>query len=253
MPLTAILLAAGDGKRMRSELPKVLHLVGGKPMLVRVLETVQSVHPEKIIVVTGRYHHQIIQTLGKWMDIFGIVFVEQSPALGTGHAALCCLDHFTEDDQVIILNGDMPLLRPVLLRILLSKTPPSGTEGGVCRPNEIINQVLTTKLENPTGYGRILYDSRGEFRAIKEERDCGEEERRITEVNTGVYVFHGQVLHECLRLLTNDNSQKEYYLTDVVRHALAAGYPVHTCMTMDSTSTRGANTPEELAELEALL
>jgi len=239
MPLTAIVLAAGEGKRMRSELPKVLHLIGGKPMLVRVLETVRTVNPEKIVVVTGKHHNQIIQTLDKWMDIFGIIFVEQSPALGTGHSVLCCLDQFTKDDRVLILNGDMPLLRPTSLRILLS--------------HERINRVMTTKLENPTGYGRIIYDSRGEFQGIVEERDCQEDEREIQEVNTGVYVYSGKVLHECLPLLTNDNSQKEYYLTDVVRHALASGYSIDTYMTMDSVGTRGVNTPEELAELEAFL
>jgi bifunctional UDP-N-acetylglucosamine pyrophosphorylase/glucosamine-1-phosphate N-acetyltransferase len=238
MPLTAIILAAGEGKRMRSDLPKVLHLVGGKPMLVRVLETVRMVNPEKIVVVTGKHHNQIIQTLGKWMDIFGIIFVEQSPALGTGHAVLCCLDQFTKDDRVLILNGDMPLLRSTVLRILLSHER---------------NRVMTTKLENPMGYGRIIYDSRGEFRGIVEERDCREYEREIQEVNTGVYVFSGEVLHKCLPLLTNDNSQKEYYLTDVVRHALACGYSIDTYMTIDSICTRGVNTPEELLELDKYL
>ena len=238
MPLTAIILAAGEGKRMRSDLPKVLHLVGGKPMLVRVLETVRMVNPEKIVVVTGKHHNQIIQTLGKWMDIFGIIFVEQSPALGTGHAVLCCLDQFTKDDRVLILNGDMPLLRSTVLRILLSHER---------------NRVMTTKLENPTGYGRAIYDSRGEFRGIVEERDCREDEREIQEVNTGVYVFSGEVLHKCLPLLTNDNSQKEYYLTDVVRHALSAGYSIDTYMTIDSICTRGVNTPEELLELDKYL
>ena len=238
MPLTAIILAAGEGKRMRSDLPKVLHLVGGKPMLVRVLETVRMVNPEKIVVVTGKHHNQIIQTLAKWMDIFGIIFVEQSPALGTGHAVLCCLDQFTKDDRVLILNGDMPLLRSTVLRILLSHER---------------NRVMTTKLENPTGYGRAIYDSRGEFRGIVEERDCREDEREIQEVNTGVYVFSGEVLHKCLPLLTNDNSQKEYYLTDVVRHALSAGYSIDTYMTIDSICTRGVNTPEELLELDKYL
>jgi bifunctional UDP-N-acetylglucosamine pyrophosphorylase/glucosamine-1-phosphate N-acetyltransferase len=238
MPLTAIILAAGEGKRMRSELPKVLHLVGGKPMLVRVLETVRMINPEKIVVVTGKHHNQIIQTLAKWMDIFGVVFVEQSPALGTGHAVLCCLDQFKKDDQVLILNGDMPLLRLAVLRILLSHER---------------NRVMTTRLENPTGYGRIIYDGRGEFRGIVEERDCREDEREIQEVNTGVYVFSGEVLYKCLPLLTNENSQKEYYLTDVIRHALASGYSIETYMTIDSVGTRGVNTPEELAELEAFL
>jgi bifunctional UDP-N-acetylglucosamine pyrophosphorylase/glucosamine-1-phosphate N-acetyltransferase len=195
-------------------------------------------NPEKIVVVTGKYHQQIIQTLGKWMDIFGIIFVEQSPALGTGHAVLCCLDQFRTDDRVLILNGDMPLLRPTILRILLSHER---------------NRVLTTKLENPTGYGRVVYDSRGEFRGIVEERDCREDEREIQEVNTGVYVFSGEVLNKCLPLITNENSQKEYYLTDMVRHGLAAGYSIDTYMTIDSIGTRGVNTPEELAELSLLL
>ena len=239
MPLTTIILAGGEGKRMRSDLPKVLHLVGGRPMLVRVLETVRMVNPDKIVVVTGRYHNQIIQTLAKWMDIFGIVFVEQSPALGTGHAVQCCLNQIAMNDRVLILNGDMPLIRPNILHILIK--------------NGRMNMVMTTKLENPTGYGRIIHNGRGDFQGIVEERDCEEDERQIQEVNTGVYVFSGQVLHECLPLLTNGNSQKEYYLTDVVRHALSSGYSIDTFMTIDSIGTRGANTPEELAELEAFL
>jgi bifunctional UDP-N-acetylglucosamine pyrophosphorylase/glucosamine-1-phosphate N-acetyltransferase len=173
------------------------------------------------------------------MDIFGVVFVEQSPALGTGHAVQCCLNHIGMNDRILILNGDMPLIRPNILHILIK--------------NGRMNMVMTTKLDNPTGYGRVIYDSRGEFRAIKEERDCEEDDRQIQEVNTGVYIFSGQVLHECLPLLTNDNSQKEYYLTDVVRHALTAGYIIHTFMTMDSISVLGANTPEELAELSRIL
>ena len=224
---------------MRSDLPKVLHLVGGKPMLVRVIESVREIHPDKIVVVTGRHHSLIIQTLSAWMDIFGIVFVEQSPALGTGHAVQCCLHQIAMNDRVLILNGDMPLIRPNILHILIK--------------NGRMNMVMTTKLENPMGYGRVLYDSRGEFRAIKEERDCDEDDRQIQEVNTGVYVFSGQVLHECLPLLKNDNSQKEFYLTDVVQHALTAGYIVDTFMTMDSISVMGANTPEELAELSRIL
>jgi bifunctional UDP-N-acetylglucosamine pyrophosphorylase/glucosamine-1-phosphate N-acetyltransferase len=112
---------------------------------------------------------------------------------------------------------------------------------------------MTTKLENPTGYGRIVYDGRGDFQGIVEERDCREDEREIQEVNTGVYVFSGEVLNKCLPLLTNDNSQKEYYLTDVVRHALASGYSIDTYMTIDSICTRGVNTPEELAELSIYL
>ena len=241
--LVVLILAAGEGKRMRSELPKVLHVCGEKPMLVRVIESARGLNPDKIVVVTGRHHKQIIQTIGKWMDSFGIVFVEQPEPIGTGHAVRCCESEFKKNDRVLILNGDMPLIQTSLLQKVLSNTVDSE---GV---------ILTAMLENPYGYGRIVYDASGEFVAIVEEKDCTEEERGIREINTGVYVFLGKVLHSFLPKIKNTNKQKEYYLTDIVGIAKKSGGSLKTFLLEENENVqiRGANTPEELKELEGFL
>jgi bifunctional UDP-N-acetylglucosamine pyrophosphorylase/glucosamine-1-phosphate N-acetyltransferase len=239
MPLTIIILAAGEGKRMKSELPKVLHLCGEKPMLVRVVEAARKLEPNKLVIVTGRHHKTIIQTLGIWIDVFGISFVEQPQPIGTGHAVNCCKQQFEANDRVLILNGDMPLIQSQLL------------ENFVNELSLVDGLVLTARLENPHGYGRIIYD-KNEFTQIIEEKDCTEEQRKINEINSGVYVFRGKVLHRCLPLITNENKQKEYYLTDIV--GLAKEYNISTFLIKDDENfqIRGANTPEELSELSLL-
>lgn len=236
-PLVVIILAAGEGKRMRSDLPKVLHPCGEKPMLVRVIETVQSLHPQKIVVVAGRHHPLILETLEKWIDCQEIVFVKQPTPMGTGHAVRCCENEFESNDRVLIINGDMPLIRHGLLEDLLEKA------------RHVEGTVLTAILENPYGYGRIIYHPTGIFTGIIEEKDCSLEQKQIQEINTGVYVFHGKVLHHCLSHITNNNQQQEYYLTDIIK--FTNKYTINTFLIDKNENIQicGVNTPEELHEL----
>lgn len=237
--LIVTILAAGEGKRMRSEIPKVLHLFCGKPMLVWIIETARSLGPEKIIIVTGRHHTQIIKTLAKWIDSFGILFVEQREPIGTGNAVMCCIDHYTPESKVLILNGDMPLITASLLDSFIRYYEKTDCV------------VLTAILSNPHGYGRILYEN-GSFIGIVEEKDCTEEQKRIHEINSGIYLVSGNVLQTFLPKITNDNAQGEYYLTDIVKWIRSSPSPFCSTYLIDESENfciRGINTPEELLEL----
>lgn len=240
MALVVIILAAGQGKRMRSDKPKVLHECGGIPMLVRVVKAVYCLDPEKIVVVVGSHKEQIHQTLAKWIkDMQKIVYADQPIPMGTGHAVQCCCPYFTPKDHVLIVNGDMPLLQSPLLKKFVSHT--SHADGAV----------LTSIMENPHGYGRIIR-SESILTDIIEEKDCTYEQRHLKEINTGVYLFTGKILHECLDKMTTDNKQQEYYLTDIIK--LSKGYNIITFLIdeKDNFQVRGANTPEELDELTVI-
>ncbi len=235
--LVVTIMAGGEGKRMRSDLPKVLHLFKGRPMLVWVIEAAMGLCPEKIIVVTGRFHDQIIRVLSEYFDIFGIIFVQQETPNGTGDAINQTLPFLTQTERVLILNGDMPLVTKEILGEFIQK---SNTE---C-------VVLSTVLENPTGYGRIIAPD-FVLEKIVEERDATPEERAICQVNAGIYFIRSDVLHTYIPLINNQNAQKEYYLTDIVQliYEYSIGVRVSTVLIEDSQSLRGINTPEELASL----
>lgn len=231
--LVVIILAAGEGKRMCSDIPKVLHLFGEKPMLVKVIEAVKGINPDKIIIVTGRHKYRIINEIDKYMDSFDISFVEQSIPNGTGNAILCCEKNYSINDNVLILNGDMPLITAKLLN-------------NICNYNNNDEQdglVLTTIMDNPIGYGRIIYNN-NMFEAIIEEKDCTEKQRLIKEVNAGIYLFKGGVLLDCIPRITNENKQHEYYLTDIIK--LSGKYLIKTFLTQDNQEVMGVNTPTEL-------
>lgn len=240
--LTVILLAGGEGKRMRSDIPKVLHLFNEKPMLVRIIETIQELRPKKIIVVTGKFHRQIIQTLSNYMDIFGIQFIRQPEPLGTGDAVKCCLEEFDNEDKVLILNGDMPLITLEILQDFIEKSR------GVCN-------ILSAKFSNPHGYGRIVYDKDGDFIGIIEQKDCTEEQKTIDIINTGLYYVNGNILKQFVPFITNNNVQNEYYLTDIVKIIISKSWNMIDTVLLDETKNKyisGVNTPEELAELQLL-
>lgn len=244
MTFIATILAGGEGKRMRSDLPKVLHLFNGKPMLVRIVEEVISLGPDKVIVVTGRHHKKIIQTLGEYIDIFGIKFVEQPVPLGTGNAIAHCLNEYNSEDHVLILNGDMPLLSRKVIHSLIQSS--SGYDGGI----------VTAKLENPHGYGRILYDDSNHVKGIVEESSCTQEERNINIINAGIYYFKADILKKYIPLLLNNNSKKEYYLTDMIKdtyeYSIGQGITSYLLDSSENIFIRGVNTPEELRELESI-
>ena len=244
MPLVITILAGGEGKRMRSDLPKVLHLFNGKPILVRIIEEVLSLGPNKIIVVTGRHHRQIINTLAQYIDIFGIQFVEQPVPLGTGNAVAHCLDHYNTDDRVLILNGDMPLLSANVIQTLIERT--SEYEGGI----------VTAHLDNPFGYGRIIQDDTNIVREIVEESSCTREQRNITIINAGIYYFYANVLKKYIPMLSNNNFKNEYYLTDIIKtvyeYSIEKKISHYLLEKSANIVIRGVNTPEELQELESI-
>ena len=234
--LVVTILAGGQGKRMRSDIPKVLHLFKEKPMLARIIETVIELNPKKIIIVTGKFHDMIIQTLSKYINIFGLDFVKQPEPLGTGHAIKCCLDEYESQDKVLILNGDTPLITCDILQKFIE------CSRGSCN-------VLTARFENPFGYGRIIYDKDGDFLGIVEEKDCSENQREINIINGGIYYIHGFILKQFVPLITNNNVQKEFYLTDIVKTVKNKSWNVIDTFLLDESETHyisGVNTPEEL-------
>ena len=218
MTLTTIIMAGGLGKRMNSDIPKVLHLVKGKPMLCYVLEKALEVGSEHILIVVGKYKAQIQKKIAKYFSVyeyFKFTFIDQENPLGTGHAILCCLPFFHEkqidpkNSHVLILSGDVPLIEKDTIQQLLQKP----------------NAILITKLENPFGCGRIVFRE-NYIDKIIEEKDCKtEEERNIKFVNAGIYHFTLDVLFNSVPKIENKNANQEYYLTDIVEIARKTDIP----------------------------
>ena len=206
--LTIIILAGGLGKRMKSPLPKVLHEINGTPMLVMVIREAIKLNPSKIIVVVGQYKNIIEQTLIKYDLLKYINFSIQENPLGTGDAVLCTLNNLSEleNDYSIILNGDSPFLSSNTISDIIN----------IFENNETDMQITSINSINPTGCGRIIKNEFNEFQQIVEEKDCNIDQRKITEINIGIYVVKNNTLKKYIPLIKNENSQKEYYLTDIV-------------------------------------
>jgi UDP-N-acetylglucosamine diphosphorylase/glucosamine-1-phosphate N-acetyltransferase len=204
--LTVTIMAAGEGKRMNSNIPKVLHLFKGIPMLIRIILEVFKLNPNKIIVITGKYHNLIKETIDKYFEFSkeNIIYVQQKNPSGTGEAIKCTLNNYSNNENVLILNGDMPLITSSLLEKFIEY-------------NLNNNKIMVAKLDNPFGYGRILYDNENNFIGIKEEKDCNIEEKNIKITNVGIYFFHSLVLKKYIPLIDNNNMQNEYYLTDIIK------------------------------------
>lgn len=250
--LEAIILAAGDGARMRSTLPKTLHAVGGRPMLAHIIEAVNSLMPATIHIVVGRQGEQVKSAIA---EVFAqsrhaehadgdalrrINWVTQSEPLGSGHAALQALPAVDPTATVLLLYGDTPLLGAQTLRSL-------AASGGASDLG-----LLTATVDDPTGLGRIVRDRRGAIVRIVEERDADEAHRQIRECNAGCLAAPAAVLADALAKLDNDNAQGEFYLTDVVAHAIAAGVEVVSCQPGAVAETFGVNSRADLARVERL-
>jgi len=238
-PLVAIILAAGEGTRMNSKTPKVLHSVGGQPMIDYALENAQAVSPSKIYVVVGAQSQSVAAYLGK-----RAIPVLQKKRLGTGHAVQQVLPHLKSfKGNVLILYADACLIRPQTLLAL--------------RQFHLLQNaaatLLTARVETPFGYGRIVRGGEGEVRKIVEEKDATEEERRINEINAGLYLFKAQALIESLRTLKANNAKKEFYLTDSIHRILADGGKAHALMVPDRTEVLGINNRSQLAQAHRLL
>lgn len=233
--MNIVILAAGMGKRMRSQLPKVLQPIAQKPMIDHVLDKARVIEGEhRIIVVVG---HAADVVKNHLKDNHDIQFALQAEQLGTGHALMQALPLCEPDKPTLVLLGDVPLIETQTLETLIKE---AGNELGL----------LTVKLDNPTGYGRIVRDANGAVCAIVEEKDADAEQRKINEVNTGIMVLPTNRLNEWLSALKNENAQGEYYLTDVIAMAVANQVTVHTACASSAVEVEGVNSKIQLAALE---
>lgn len=232
MSLQVVILAAGKGTRMRSSLPKVLHPVAGRPMVSHVIDTAQQLGAVQVHLVYGHGGELLQQRLDAQVN-----WVLQAEQLGTGHAVAQAMPAIADDDKVLVLYGDTPLISQATLERLLAVQP----QGGI--------GLLTVNLGNPTGYGRILRQQ-GAVVGIVEQKDASAEQLAINEVNTGVLVAPAAQLKGWLAGLTCQNAQGEYYLTDVIAAAHAAGAPIATAQPEQAWETEGANNRLQLAQLE---
>jgi bifunctional UDP-N-acetylglucosamine pyrophosphorylase/glucosamine-1-phosphate N-acetyltransferase len=237
-PLHVIILAAGEGKRMRSTLPKVLHRLAGKPMLQHVVETARALRPAAIHVVHG---HGGAMVQAAMRDESDLDWALQSKQLGTGHAVMQAMALVPNDARVLVLYADVPLIRSGTLQTMLD---------GMQRHGAAPLAVLTARFEQPTGYGRIVHDEHGRVVAIVEEKDASDAERAIDIVNTGMIAADAAHLRSWLARLGNHNAQGEYYLTDIFAMAAEAGKPALAVRVADVSEALGVNDPWQLAGLE---
>ncbi|KAF1712586.1 UDP-N-acetylglucosamine diphosphorylase/glucosamine-1-phosphate N-acetyltransferase [Pseudoxanthomonas kalamensis DSM 18571] len=239
--LHVVILAAGEGKRMKSALPKVLQPVAGQPMLAHVIAAARGLQPQAIHVVHGHGGAQVREAFAGQDDpgsspVQALQWVEQAQQLGTGHAVAQAMPQIPDGSTVLVLYGDVPLIRSETLKRLLDA-------GGRL-------SVLVAEPEDPTGYGRVLRDPEGKVAAIVEQKDASEEQRRIRTINTGIIAAEATALRGWLQRLSNDNAQGEYYLTDVFASAAREYTPAEMVLVADPMETEGANDPWQLAQLE---
>ena len=233
-----LIMAGGLGKRMNSELPKVLHLLKEKPLIVHVIETALKINPIKIGIIVGKYRNIIEMTINKYLkDTSKIDYIIQPDALGTGDAIMCCKDFLSnyKNSSVTILSGDVPLIKSETLERLNTSL------------NKSLAAILINKLDNPAGYGRIIRDNK-QFVKIVEEKDCNKEERKVDIVNSGIYSFKTETILNNISKITNNNKQNEYYLTDIFNFINKKS--IDLLYLENKYEVMGVNTPEQLKELE---
>ena len=234
MKLGVVILAAGQGTRMKSSLPKVLHKLAEKPLLGHVIDTARTIGVDRIAVVYGHGGEQVPAAF----QAADLLWVEQAKQLGTGHAVEQALPAMDGMDRVLILYGDVPLIRSETLAALL--------EAGKASPLVL----LTATLADPVGYGRIVRDENSTIRCIVEQKDAGAEVLALREINTGIMLVDGSRLKSWIARLENDNAQGEFYLTDIVAMAVAEGAEVRSAQPRDVCEVQGVNDKVQLAELE---
>ncbi|NVK21707.1 MAG: bifunctional UDP-N-acetylglucosamine diphosphorylase/glucosamine-1-phosphate N-acetyltransferase GlmU [Kangiellaceae bacterium] len=233
MALSVVILAAGKGTRMRSSMPKVLHPIAGKPMLQHVIDAAYQLQAQQVVVVAGHGIDQVTAMLeGQKVEI-----AEQAEQLGTGHAVDQALPLIDDANQVLVLYGDVPLIKPQTLSELIQQTPTNGLG------------LLTVKLDDPMGYGRIVRNQNNQVTAIVEQKDASQQQLLIDEVNTGILVAKAKDLKQWLANVDNNNAQGEYYLTDTIAMAAQSG-GVEACHPTSSIEVEGVNSRVQLAQLE---
>lgn len=237
--INAVILAAGEGTRMKSKYPKVSHEICGKPIVQHVIDSVVCTGVDDVIVVVGHKAQEVRECIDT-----PVVFALQEEQLGTGHAVMCCKD-ILKDKQglTLVLYGDTPLISEDTLSSLISYHKSSKFDG----------TILTADFEDSTGYGRIIRDVSGNVERIVEQKDASEDERRIKEINSGMYCFDTQKLIEALKDIKSNNAQGEYYLTDVIGIMKDRGYSVGAYKIMDNTDIMGINSRIQLAEAASVM
>jgi bifunctional UDP-N-acetylglucosamine pyrophosphorylase / glucosamine-1-phosphate N-acetyltransferase len=246
-PAAAIVLAAGEGTRMRSAVPKVLHPIGGRSLLGHAVHAVAALEPEHLVVVVGAGGDQVREALAQMADQLArpVLAAEQKQRLGTGHAVRCALDTLPPElnGPIVVTYGDVPLLEPGTLGALLRDHAASGAP----------LTLLTSEVDDPTGYGRVLRESDGTVTRIVEEADASPEQRAVREINSGVYAFDAAFLHAAIGRLRTTNSQGELYLTDLVKIAHDDGADVRGVRCGDAWQVLGVNDRVQLAATRAEL
>lgn len=239
--IKAVILAAGKGTRMKSELPKVIHQALGKPMVKYSIDAAIEAGADisDICLVVGHKAELVKEAVGN-----DVTYVFQKEQLGTGHAVKCASEFIGKDGLTMVLCGDTPLITGKTLKKLV--------ETHIAEENAIT--VLTARVDDPAGYGRIIKDNWGKFVKIVEQKDATLEEQRVDEINSGMYIFDSAVLSKALSMITNDNAQGEYYLTDTVEIVKSEGLgEVATMVIDDVDEIKGVNSPEQLKEAEVIL
>ena len=241
MALAVVIMAAGKGTRMQSDLPKVLHRANGRPIIEYVLDTSKKLEPEKTVLIVGHQAELVTEATAR----YGVETALQEPQLGTGHAIMQAESHLTDfEGEVLILSGDAPLVNLHTLHELIA----------FHHSREAAATVLTAELSDPTGYGRVIRLNGSEsVMKIVEQKDASDEERAVKEINSGIYVFNARLLFEALRQINTNNAQKEYYLTDLFRICFQRGEKVCAFKTDNSDEIIGINTPQELIKAERIL
>lgn len=238
MKLKTLILAAGKGTRMKSELPKVIHKVNGIPMISKIISVLNGLEPEENILILGHKKEEVLKVVGEETD-----YVVQTEQLGTGHAVIQAKEKLADyDGDVMVLCGDTPLLREETLRKLYNFHKESGA----------VTTILTSIYENPFGYGRIVKED-GLVKAIVEEKEATPEIKKIKEVNAGVYCFNSRELFNALARINNNNEKGEYYLTDVIGIQVGEGKKVQSFVLEDNMEILGVNSKVELAQASEVL
>ncbi len=237
----AVILAAGKGTRMKSELPKVIHKALGKPMVEYSIEAAVEAGADMsdVCLVVGHKADMVKDVVGE-----GVTYVLQEEQLGTGHAVKCAKEFIGTDGLTMVLCGDTPLITGATLKTLV--------DTHIAENNAIT--VLTAKVDDPTGYGRIIKDEDGNFIKIVEQKDASEEEQKVNEINSGMYLFDSDILSQTLDMIDNNNAQGEYYLTDTIEIVKNKNLGrVATVVVKDANEIKGVNSPEQLKEAEDIL
>jgi UDP-N-acetylglucosamine pyrophosphorylase len=241
MALAVIIMAAGKGTRMQSDLPKVLHQANGRPLIHYVLDTADALLPDKTILIVGHQSELVKDAVTRYR----LTTALQEPQMGTGHAVMQAETHLSDfDGEILILSGDAPLVNIDTLQELIA----------FHRARNGAATVLTALLPDPTGYGRIIREKNSEHvLKIVEQKDASSEELAVREINSGVYVFNARLLFDALAKINTINAQNEYYLTDVFGVCFRDGKSVYAFKTGNPDEILGINTPQQLMEAERLL